>query len=252
MTGLVDRRGKYWSQIDEAEVNRGNNGKFNSDQLKERTRLHALRMAYGQPTLKGVAEAMFQKYGIRVHLTSERQWAIRNEKSIMDMLNQMVDSGEIKLPLTDTTHITTLSVSCTETARNVKLAEEHFRAIFRAVDFDFDPYQKLGTTEEQVDAMSEEERKKWIRKAQVEAKKNEFRLRALELIAGILNSQKLLLIKTVMATKQVFDDSKIKEKKFEIEAQKKINAALEVHKTSEDFDPLEVVVTDEMRGERKN
>lgn len=252
MVGLVDRRGKYWSQIDEKEVNRGNNGKLNADQTIERTRLHALRMAYGQPTLKGVTDVIYEKFGIRIHFTSEKEWSRRNEKSILDMMNRMVDAGEIKLPLTDTSHITTLSVSGVETARNIRIVEDHFRAVFKAIDLDFDPYKKLGKTEEEVDAMPDVERGKWIRKAQIEARKNEFRLSALATISKILNEQKTLLVKTVLATKQVFDDSKLKSKKFEIEAERKISQALDKHRATDEFNPLEVEVTDEMRAGGKH
>jgi hypothetical protein len=246
MVALVDRRSNFWNRSDENDVNRGVNSKLTSEQIEERHRLHAMRLAYGKPTIQEIVEHWFDKYGITLHYNSEKEWAWRNESAIIDTLNRMVDNGEIKLQLTDNSLVQTLSISGNDTAKLVKTIENHFQSLMKHVDFDFDPYKKVGISELELENLDETTRKQWQHKIEVEAKMNKFRLAALKDVSGILAEHKLLLIKTVEATKDLFDDTKIKEKKFERDMDNRIKNAVEATKQGLDFDPM-MEITDAMR-----
>lgn len=248
MTAGVDRRGKHWNQIDSSEVNRGNHTKLNPDQMKERARFHALRLAYSKPTLQDICDYWWTTYGIKMAYGSEKEWAWRNESLIIDTMNRLVDAGEIQLDITETSLVNTLKFSGMETAKVVQKLEEHMTTILRKCDFEFDPLKQIKVTLEEYDNADEKTKGEIGRKVRLEEDRNKFRIQALAQVSEMLAKHKKVLIDTVEATKELFDDSKMRQRKIE----KEVRAAMsETNKKNlaRDFNPLDVEITDDMRKE---
>lgn len=246
MTAIVDKRGVYHNRTDESDWNRGNNGKLNPDQLRERAVLHAKRLVFGKPTLQEIAEHWQTAYGISMHYNSEKEWGWRNEDTIEAVLNEMIESGEIKDPgLSETSLITTINKSGKETAKVIRELEKSLVSALRSVDLDGDYLAACGITPEEYDNSDGDLRKKFDTMIKREKDKNNFRLEAAVQYSKMLKDHKTVLIETIGAAKDLFDDSRLKQIKNDKLIEKKVGDLIGNKDASEFSGGIEV--TDDMR-----
>lgn len=246
MSGVVDKRGVYHNRSDDSDYNRGNYGKLNEDQLKERAYLHAKRLVFNKPTIQEIADHWGSKYGISMHYNSEKEWAWRNEAEIEAALNDMIESGEVKDPgVNETTFITTVNKSGRDTAKVLQQLEKQLTVVLKSIDTAGDYFASCGISEEEYDAADEPKRKRFDAKLKREKAKNEFRLEAAFKLSKMLSDHKTVLIDTVMAAKDLYQDSKLKQIKNDKAIEKKVSQLIGKNDTG-DFNP-ELEVTDEMR-----
>lgn len=248
----VDRRSKYWNRTDDSDHNRGGKSKLTSEQLKERAKLHAERYAFGKPTIQDICNHWFQAYGITIHYNSEKEWAWRNETLIVETMNHLVDQGEIELQITNKSLLNTVNISGVETGKMVKALEDKFLMLIRRLDIDCNPFRACQIDEESFNAMPEgDEKAKLAKKIEVQEKRNKLIIKLLPEFSTMIKEHKKVLLDTITTTKDIFDDSKIKELKVQYEVNKQVNRKFgEVQKLS-DFNPIEVEVLESDRKEIK-
>jgi hypothetical protein len=238
---------KYHNQIDDSEVNRGNAGKLNEDQLKERARKHALRLTYGRPTIQEIADSWFKEYGISMAYSSEKEWALRNEGNIQNALAQMVEEGKIEFsPFTESNLMVTLKVSGNDTGKIVKSLEKHIIDVLKSVDMDFDPMVKAGIDPDAYDAMDGEAKVKADRRIEREKLKTKLRMQALQQFGELLKEQKKLLLDTIKVANEMYSNSKIRTRQIERQVSQQVSRLVKPE-ISKDYGEIEI--TDEMRAE---
>ncbi len=80
-------------------LNRGGNGKFTPSQTIERTKLHAISLALGTPTLAQIIGIWKERFSIDITIPSEKEWRASNRDAIEKKKLELVESGEIKIPV---------------------------------------------------------------------------------------------------------------------------------------------------------
>lgn len=247
MTGSVDRRGKYWNRTDDADVNRGIHSKLNTDQMKERARLHAERLAYGKPTIQGIVDHWFKKYQISIHYKTEQEWSWRNERLIMDAMNQMLDSGDMKLNVTNNTLLNTINVSGVATGTTLKALEDKFHQVLKKIDFDLNPMKALGIDEEAYASYDEPTKAIWDAKIKVQETKNKFCVKMLTELSLMIKDHKKVLLDTISTTKDIYDDAELSKIKMKQEVRKAVSAKVAEVQGGSEFNAVDVEVSDEDR-----
>jgi hypothetical protein len=246
VSGVVDKRGVYHNRSDDSDYNRGNYGKLDPDKLKERAILHAKRLVFNKPTIQEIADHWNTKYGITMHYNSEKEWAWRNETEIENALNDMIESGEIKDPgVNETTFITTVNKSGKETARIIRDLEKNLTSVLKSLDTDGDYMALANVDQQEYEDAEPEMRKKLDARINRERRKNEFRLEVAVQFSKMLKDHKSVLIDTVLAAKDLYQDSKLKKINNDKQIEKKVSQLIGKNDTG-DFDP-DLEVTDEMR-----
>ncbi len=244
----VDRRMKNWNRSEDSGTNRGSKSKLSEEQQKERARLHAERMAFGKPTIQMIVDHWWTAYGISLNYSSEKEWAWRNETLIIEMMNAMVDNGQMKLTITDHSLLNTVNISGVETGKLIKALESKFLMVLRNIDFDFDPYAMLGIDEASVEAMPEPDKTNMVAKIRKLEYKNKYALKILPDLSGMIKDHKKVLLETVNTTKQLYDDSKLKELNISKEVTRQVGRKFGDLQKDVGFDPLEAEVSDEDRS----
>lgn len=247
MTGIVDKRGIYHNRSDDSDWNRGNNGKLSGDQLNERAYLHAKRLCFGKPTIQEISEHWNTKYGITMHYNSEKEWAWRNEEAIEAALNEMIESGEVKDPgINETSFVTTINRSGKDTAKVIGQIEKHLTAVLKSVNLDADYLVMAGIDPLAYDVANDKERAAYDAKIKRERMKNEFRLEVAAQFSKMLKDHKSVLIETVLAAKDLYQDSKLKQIKNDKQIEKKVSQLIGKNDTGTYNGDIEV--TDDMRN----
>lgn len=246
MSGVVDKRGIYHNRSDDSDWNRGNSGKLNGDQLRERAYLHAKRLVFQKPTIQEIADHWNTKYGITMHYQSEKEWAWRNENEIEAALNEMIESGEIKDPgINETSFITTVNKSGKDTAKVLQNIEKQLTSVLKSIDLEADYLASAKVDPQEYEDADDEKRKKFDMRIKREKLKNEFRLEVAVQFSKMLKDHKSVLIETVLAAKDLYQDSKLKQMKTDKQIEKKMSQLIGKGDSSEFTGELEV--TDEMR-----
>jgi hypothetical protein len=249
MTASVDKRGIYHNRSDDSDWNRGNNGKLSGDQLTERAELHAKRLCFGKPTIQEISEHWNTKYGITMHYNSEKEWAWRNEEAIEAALNGMIESGEVKDPgVNETTFITTVNKTGRETAKVITQIEKNLTAVLKSVELSGDYMAMAGIDPLAYDVANDKERAAFDAKMKRERAKNEFRLEVAVQYSKMLKDHKAVLIETVLAAKDLYQDSKLKQMKNDKQIEKKVSQLIGKHSESGSSNGDEMEITDEMRA----
>lgn len=242
MTAGVDKPTRFWNSS--TGENKGIAGKLNADQIKERCKLHAERLAFGKPTIQHIVDHWWHKHQIRMSYSAEKEWAWRNESSIVEVMNNMADTGEIKLAISDQSLLNTVNISGVETARVVKLLENKFTRMMQLLDLDFDPWGKVGVKRQEYLGMTKEEQVEVEFELKRLENQQKMIIRFLPELSAMIKDHKRVLLDSVTTTKDIFDDSKFKRIAMQKEISKQIGTKLKEQSDKSGFDPLEVEVTD--------
>ena len=79
--------------------NLGVKGKFNDQQIEERTRVHAIAIATGTPTYVDIVALWAEKFGIQIAVVSEKEWRATNRNRIEKKKHELIETGEIAIPV---------------------------------------------------------------------------------------------------------------------------------------------------------
>lgn len=248
MTGSVDRRGKSWNRSVEGETAKGSNGKLNSDQIRERAKLHAMRYATGQPTIEAISIHWMTTYGIQMSYSSEKEWAWRNEGLIESTMNELINLGELKQPaMAHTTFMATASEAGKGSGKLVAQLEKKIKAAIEKLDPFCDPRVILGYTEEKLSKMSVDDRQKADARIEYEDKRNKLRLTMITVLCESLGVNKKLLLAATKMAKDMFDESILSERKIGAMVKKKMEEVSDETKNASDVDFIDVEVKEEDR-----
>lgn len=77
----------------------GNRSKFTESQLADRTKLHAVAIATGYPTVAQIVQTWKDKYGIDITIQSEKEWRKSNRNKIEKKKQELIESREIDIPV---------------------------------------------------------------------------------------------------------------------------------------------------------
>jgi hypothetical protein len=249
VTGSVDRRSKYWNRSDDSDVNRGNKSKLTEEQTKERLRLHAERYAFSKPTIQDIVDHWFNAYQVSIAYNSEKEWAARHEAQIIETMNDLVDQGKIQLKITDKSLLSTLNILGVETGRVIKSMEDKMMTVLRKIDLDCNPLKSLSLTEDSYEALPEDKKAKVDKKIAALDKRNRTLIKLLPELSSMVRDHKKILLETVTTTKDIYDDSKLKELKIQHEVRKQVGRKMADAQDVSDFNPMEaeVVESDRLR-----
>lgn len=248
MSGSADRRGKYWNRSDDNDTNRGNKSKLNAEQTIERAELHAQRYALSFPTIYDICDHWRQAYGISIAYNSEKEWAARNENLVLSAMDRLIEEGKLKLQITDRSLLNTANVLGVDTGKMIKTLEKRFNMVIEGIDWDQNPYKGFEMTEEEANDLPEPEKSKALLKIKRVEQKSKFMVKMLGELSKMINDHKLVLLKTLEATKDLYDDSKLKTLKIKQEVQKQVGKHVSDQQRDTGFDPIEVEVSDDDRS----
>lgn len=79
--------------------NYGNKGKFTTEQLKERLKVHAIAITTGFPTYPQIVAQWKERFNIDIAVQSEKEWRKSNRLKIEKMRQSLIESGDIEVPI---------------------------------------------------------------------------------------------------------------------------------------------------------
>ena len=149
----LDSRGIYVPNINKSsdnDPNKGSRGKLNTEQNKERLKLHALRNALGKPSIDDIVAHWYKEYDITMNPRSEREWADNHELEILDLQQTMERNGEIEVVHSSNTALTNTLAHGAK--KKVTVIEKSHKELFKAYDAltaTRDIFNVVGITKEQ-------------------------------------------------------------------------------------------------------
>lgn len=170
----------------DGDPNLGSRGKLNSDQLIERTKLHAKRLALGSPSVEEIADYWYKTYEIAMNKRSEREWADNNHAKIVDMQQTMERSGEIEVVHSSNAALSnTLAHGAREKVNLIKKSHKEIAAIWNNLTETKDVWKIIGITKDEYKTATNEDRKEYRKDIELALKIRDTELKALEKYSSV-------------------------------------------------------------------
>jgi hypothetical protein len=172
----------------DGDPNLGSRGKLNSEQLIERTKLHAKRLALGSPTVPEIAEHWYKTYEISMNPRSEREWADNNHDKIVDMQQIMERTNEIEVVHSSNAALSnTLAHGAREKVNLIKKSHKEISAIWNSLNESKDVWKVVGITKEEYKNAPNAEKKEYRKDIELALKIRDTEIKALEKYSGVSN-----------------------------------------------------------------